>query len=850
MQRLPIFNRFFTKPKPAKIDDGSDIIAWELHPNGRINAIKQGSGWYGSGVGMGPGAFTETAVGAGIALTQSTYGWGAAYSQSTWVYRCVEVRKQAINRMPFYVYDKRTGKRIPDHPLLIAIAHSKQAIFKKIEQSQILFGETFLEPAKNEYGYYSTIYWLNNLGMAVLIGAGHVTGYSYTALQGGQAQQYDYDDLAFMKTDNPFNDLRGMSMLEVAMDEIRIDFDVARVVRAYYANDTRVGLLLIPTKDLSQPDSERFIEMWKMQNQGVDKAGKPVLMPYDMKVERVQNPMTLDDMNLRESTRREICGALGVPLSLAGGWDDAKYQSLPEQRKSFYEETIIPECENIADFINIDLMPFYEEDERSVFAYDFTIVLALTEDAQRKGDMYSQRLTSGGITRAEYRQALGHQAKPEDEVYYIPAGVTVVPAKSMELVKPQTNLVTTSPQAEQQVPALPSGAPPVKPNSEAPGGTDTQTEQSAQPHKQLPGNVFNARAPQPTIPPQLIPGKGMTIVSGKTNSTTIQVKQETAEEELTAWEKKAINNNPAKALAFTCFVTPGDVQAVVREALKALGKDAPKAAIRAVFRTARETMKANLTPPVAAFDYWAEFDTLQNDTDHSWLVDYMMAALSSLTFPDNQPPGPNDIQAILDMQHSSLMDNLLGTDDNPGSLVKLILAGMAAGNAAILHGSAANPQRPMMAKALDVNWDLMAHEARDKAKSYIYSLIKNVDSTTIAAVQDAVTRWIESGEGLDKLKEMLTPIFQDEARAQLIAQTESTRAYAEGSLERYRRAEIKLVEWKTVNDSVVCPTCEELRTQPPQPVDQGFKTAKGDVVFPPAHPGCRCWLRPSLEEDI
>ena len=65
---------------------------------------------------------------------------------------------------------------------------------------------------KNEYGFYSDLRWLNNLGMAVIIGAGHIQGYTYTAMQGGRAESFEYDDIAFMKTDNPFNDLRGMSV--------------------------------------------------------------------------------------------------------------------------------------------------------------------------------------------------------------------------------------------------------------------------------------------------------------------------------------------------------------------------------------------------------------------------------------------------------------------------------------------------------------------------------------------------------------------------------------------------------------------------------------------------------------
>lgn len=559
------------------IDDG-DIIAWQLAPSGRIMPIKQGSGMYGSGVptGFGQGAFTETAIGAGVALTQSNFGWAAAYSVSTWVYRCIEIRKQAVNRMPWHIYNKRTGRAIPGHPLEVALKRrGAQKPFKKLEQTQLLFGESFFAPLKNRYGYYSDLRWLNNLGMAVIIGSGEIMSYSYTQMQGGMAQTYDYDEVAFMKTDNPFNDLRGMSPTEVILDEIAIDKDVARIVRAYYANDTRVGLLLIPKHNLTVPDRERFLETWKMQNQGPNKAGKPVLMPYDMSVERVQNPVTLDDMSLRESTRREIAAGYGVPLSLAGGWDDAKYQSLPEQRKSFYEDTIIPECENISDFINDDLLEYYEDRPGSTeFKFDFTVVLALTEDAQRKGDMYSQRLTSGGITRAEYRRALGHSTKPEDEVYYIPSGVTIVPANEAVLVTPTANQVQDGPSDPTAIqlpkPPAPSGPPG---GEQAKPPEDKPAEKPDQPAQETRTNAFSAR-PSSAM-------QQMVAVSKKASQATV-------EDELRAWEKKALNTNALKAAGFICEHIDPSMQAIIRGTLTRLGKDASKDQIRALFKSVKD----------------------------------------------------------------------------------------------------------------------------------------------------------------------------------------------------------------------------------------------------------------------
>ena len=249
--------------------------------------------------------------------------------------------------------------------------------------------------------------------------------------------------------------------------------------------------------------------------------------------------------------------------------------------------------------------------------------------------------------------------------------------------------------------------------------------------------------------------------------------------------------------------------------------------------------KANTSvtkPPAELFDYWKDYDGLMADLGDAWLSDYMSKV--DVAIGDN-PPSMNDVQAALDAQHDAFQEALLGTDDNPGILVRLVLAGMAAGNQAIVAHSAANPQKPTAKKdglTVAVNWNLLNREARDFAKQYFYTLIRNVDDTTRLAVQKAVTAWIESGEPLSALQGKLSEIFHDAARAQLIAQTESTRAYNEGSLERYRRADVKMVTWNTVNDTMVCLMCKEMADRGPMAI--------GSFTPPPIHPGDRCWLRP------
>ncbi len=137
----------------------------------------------------------------------------------------------------------------------------------------------------------------------------------------------------------------------------------------------------------------------------------------------------------------------------------------------------------------------------------------------------------------------------------------------------------------------------------------------------------------------------------------------------------------------------------------------------------------------------------------------------------------------------------------------------------------------------------LAHTAAAQwASRYSYDLIHGMNQTTQTQMQIAVDEWFKDQTSLGMLRDQLAPTF-GKKRAQLIAQTETTRAAYQGSKQGYQESGVvSQVEWVTVNDERVCPQCGPLDGTR-APLDGAFD---GDT--PPLHPGCRCFVRPVVDE--
>lgn len=143
---------------------------------------------------------------------------------------------------------------------------------------------------------------------------------------------------------------------------------------------------------------------------------------------------------------------------------------------------------------------------------------------------------------------------------------------------------------------------------------------------------------------------------------------------------------------------------------------------------------------------------------------------------------------------------------------------------------------------VNVDFDAIHAQALEATRRATFDSVKKISDTTKNGIREALIAWQETGavvpgkkpRGLPSLVAGLETLF-DRNRAKRIAQTETTRLFAEGN--EIATADDETIggyQWQASNDEKVCPIC--------LPKDDKIYP-KGTTEKPPAHVRCRCgWI--------
>jgi len=99
-----------------------------------------------------------------------------------------------------------------------------------------------------------------------------------------------------------------------------------------------------------------------------------------------------------------------------------------------------------------------------------------------------------------------------------------------------------------------------------------------------------------------------------------------------------------------------------------------------------------------------------------------------------------------------------------------------------------------------------------------------------------LARTLEEGVTPRKAALLIDEMIDDPVRAVMIAQTETSYAVVQSSLDLYRESGVEMVEYLVADP---CDACAENEQASPLPLGQEFPNGN-----PPVHPNCMCDLAP------
>lgn len=324
---------------------------------------------------------------------------------------------------------------------------------------------------------------------------------------------------------------------------------------------------------------------------------------------------------------------------------------------------------------------------------------------------------------------------------------------------------------------------------------------------------------------------------------------------------------------FTDSAIPGPVMFWLRCDLDS--GDGTQASIKQVVETAARTLQGDPQELQEFLDYWKDID------DHAaGLVDELgniladPELLKELAVQIQETGNPDTaVSTFFDTLTNKQVERLVGTEEAPGPLTAIVLAGIGRGEQLLGKLDAQNapptPKRSTSRKAkvtVDASYQLLNRQALDWARAYAYDLVRGINGTTTQTFRDTFSDWITRGGSMPGLVDMLHGRLQgldipqgwsdkklkwatSRERARVIGQTESTRAFHQGNQTKWQQAGVDQARFRTQVDRLVCPLCSSLNGAIGNigqgfPVPAKFRAKHGPLIDIPCHVGCRCWSVP------
>lgn len=332
----------------------------------------------------------------------------------------VQLIVNALSGLPITIKakDGDAWVTVEDHPALELLYrpnpfHNHDDIIAHIIQSLTCAGNSYFIQEKEKSIEYNRLWPVPPTMMQLVLDK-----------QSGRPLRYIYDR---MKLKIPFkleevfhirwyhmsNPFMGSSMIHPAMGHISNKLNALEYNKQFFKNGASPEMVFLDKPDIGMgmtPEQrEQFMKSWREEHKGKENAHKQAVLPPG--IEPMVIGSSLKDMlfgEMQRLDREQIYGFLQIPPSEAGIYEYANYANALIQKKTFWENNLIPKKRMIETNLNRQIIwPQWGPEYRVEF--DVSEVAALQEDKQIQATANATLYNAGIIKLNEARQRVGEE---------------------------------------------------------------------------------------------------------------------------------------------------------------------------------------------------------------------------------------------------------------------------------------------------------------------------------------------------------------------------------------------------------------------------------------------------------
>ncbi len=211
-----------------------------------------------------------------------------------------------------------------------------------------------------------------------------IKGYRMSSCELGKSKDFAPAEIIHLKYANPRTLYHGQGSLEPVKGSLLNDTYAENYDNRFFKNGAIPPAFLKTEKTLTKEQREELKASWSKAYAGVANSHKIALLEAGLDFSSSnQSHKDMEFVEGRKVNMARVLGSLGVPPVMIGNLDAATYANAKEQKRIFWENTMIPKLKKMAAFLTKRLHLMGESPDM-VVVFDTSGVEALQEDAQMR----------------------------------------------------------------------------------------------------------------------------------------------------------------------------------------------------------------------------------------------------------------------------------------------------------------------------------------------------------------------------------------------------------------------------------------------------------------------------------